>query len=79
MTTEENLKCSELLTLVIDGQATKEQEKELMMHVTKCAKCKEEFELKTSIITSLRTRLHKLNSPRELSSSIHSKIVELAS
>lgn len=79
MIAEENLKCTELLNLVIDGQASKEQELELMQHVHNCPKCKNEFELNTSIKESLRERLKRINTPKELSSTIQSKITELAS
>jgi predicted anti-sigma-YlaC factor YlaD len=79
MIAEENLNCSELLNLVIDGQATKEQEVVLMEHVQKCKQCKEEFELNTSITSSLKSRLQKINTPKDLSASIQSKIFELAS
>ena len=79
MIAENNLKCSELLDLVIDGQATKEQEVELMQHVAECEQCKKEFELSTSITNSLKKRLKKIATPKELSSQIESKITELAS
>lgn len=79
MTAEENLNCSQLLNLVIDGQATKKQELELMQHVKSCKKCKEEFELNSSITESLKIRLEKIRTPKDLTTSIQSKILEVAS
>jgi anti-sigma factor (TIGR02949 family) len=79
MTAEENLNCSQLLNLVIDGQATTEQEIELMQHVQNCKHCKEEFELNTSIKHTLKSRLKRITTPEGLSASIHSKIIEVAS
>ena len=79
MIAENDLKCSELLNLVIDGQATEEQEVELMHHVSTCDKCRQEFELNKSITASLKTRLKKISVPKDLSASIESKITEIAS
>jgi len=79
MESEKNLKCMELLSLVIDGQATLAQEKELMQHVAKCVECRNEFELSSSIKDNLKNRLQKVNSPRDLSSSITAKISGMAS
>ncbi|MFQ3212556.1 MAG: putative anti-sigma-YlaC factor YlaD [Marivirga sp.] len=79
MTAEEKLNCSELLNLVVDGQATKEQEVALMQHVHNCKHCKEDFELNTTIKHSLKSRLKKIITPKGLSATIQSKIMEVAS
>lgn len=78
MEVEKKQQCSELLQLVIDGQATQQQKHELDQHLPKCECCRSEFELSLSIKEGLKSRLKKPNLPTELATSIQSKVLEIA-
>ncbi len=68
--------CVELLQLVIDGQATEQQEAELEQHIVECKSCKSEFELSQTIKDNLKSRLKRPNIPSELATSIQSKVLQ---
>jgi len=79
MEVEQNQVCTELLQLVIDGQATQEQHQELMQHLEKCESCREEYLLSKTIKDSLKSHVKVNSSPTGLANSIQSKISETAS
>lgn len=78
MEVEKKQQCSELLQLVIDGQANEQQRHELDEHLPNCECCRNEFELSLSIKEGLKSRLKKPNLPSELATAIQSKVLELA-
>ncbi|WKV13800.1 zf-HC2 domain-containing protein [Marivirga harenae] len=79
MEVEQNQACTELLQLVIDGQATAEQHQELMKHLERCEECREEYLLSKSITDSLKNHIKPNYSPNGLANTIQSKISETAS
>ena len=79
MEVEQNQACTELLSLVIDGQATEQQHQELMQHLEKCENCREEYLLSKTIIDTLKSHVKPNGTPRDLANSIQSKISETAS
>lgn len=78
MEVEQNQACTELLQLVIDGQATKEQHQELMHHLEECESCREEYLLSKTIKDSLRNNIKANQTPKGLVNSIQNKISETA-
>ncbi len=76
MEVDDKNKCVELLQLVIDGQATEQQEAELEQHIVACKSCKSEFELSQTIKDNLKSRLKRPNIPSELATSIQSKVLQ---
>lgn len=79
MEVEQKQACTELLQLVIDGQATPEQHQTLMQHLEKCEDCREEYLISKTIKDSLKNHIKPNNSPTGLANSIQSKISETAS
>jgi anti-sigma factor (TIGR02949 family) len=79
MEVEQKQACTELLQLVIDGQATPEQHQELMQHLERCEDCREEYLLSKTIKDSLKNHIKSNNSPTGLAISIQNKISETAS
>ena len=78
MEVEQNQACTELLQLVIDGQATKEQHQDLMRHLEECECCREEYLLSKTIIDSLKSHMKVNGTPKGLANSIQNKISETA-
>jgi predicted anti-sigma-YlaC factor YlaD len=79
MEVEQNQACSDLLQIVIDGQATDLQQQELMQHLEECESCREEYLLSKSIKDSLKIHLKPNYTPSGLANSIQSKISETVS
>jgi anti-sigma factor (TIGR02949 family) len=79
MEVEQKQACTELLQLVIDGQATPEQHQELEFHLERCEDCREEYLFSKSIKDSLRSHIKPNNSPTGLANIIQNKISETAS
>jgi len=79
MEVEHKQACTELLELVIDGQATQEQYQELMGHLKRCEECREEYLLSKSIIDSLQSHVKPNHSPSGLAQAIQHKIAQTAS
>lgn len=79
MEVEQNQACTELLLLVIDGQATEEQHQELMRHLEECESCREEYLLSKTIKDSLKNHIKTNGTPKDLANSIQNKISETAS
>ncbi|ADR21811.1 hypothetical protein MATR_05560 [Marivirga tractuosa] len=78
MEVEQNQACTELLQLVIDGQATKEQHQELMKHLEECESCREEYLLSKVIKESLKSHVKANGTPKDLVNSIQNKISDTA-
>jgi anti-sigma factor (TIGR02949 family) len=78
MKVEQNQACTELLQLVIDGQATEEQHQELMQHLEKCENCRKEYLLSKTIKDSLKNHVKANGTPSGLVNSIQNKISETA-
>lgn len=74
MEVEQERACTELLQLVIDGQASPEQHQELMKHLENCEGCREEYLLSKSITDSLKNHIKPSHSPSGLANSIQNKI-----
>ncbi|HET8859515.1 anti-sigma factor [Marivirga sp.] len=79
MEVEQNQACTELLQLVIDGQATQKQQQELKQHLEECENCREEYLLSKSITESIKNHIKPNQSPNGLANTIQSKILETAS
>lgn len=79
MEVEQKQACTELLQIVIDGQASEEQHQELMDHLENCEACREEYLLSKTIKDKLKTGIKAAASPVGLANSIQNKILETAS
>ena len=79
MEVEQKQKCTELLQLVIDGQANEDQNKDLMSHLEECEHCREEYLLSKSIKESLKSNVKNTATPKGLANSIQSIISETVS
>jgi predicted anti-sigma-YlaC factor YlaD len=75
MEVDQKAKCTELLSLVIDGQATQEQRKDLDYHLQNCEECREEYLFSKKIKDSLKQKLQPLKSPSDLANSIQTEIL----
>ncbi len=71
-------KCLELLELIVDGEATKEEEQYFHQHIDQCLPCFETYNLESSIKNLLRTKIERKKVPDDLISSIKSKIRDTA-
>lgn len=78
MEVEQNQACTDLLQLVIDGQATEEQNQNLMKHLEECESCREEYLLSKTIVDSLKNHMKATGTPKDLINSIQNKISETA-
>ena len=67
-------KCLELLELILDGEASPEEEKLFRKHIQDCLPCYESYNLETSIKQILQTKLEKKQVPDDLIARIRSKI-----
>lgn len=67
-------KCMEILHLLLDNEATLEQEVYLRDHLDKCLPCLNNFEIEQEIRTLLRTKIEKRAVPSDLLASIKDKI-----
>lgn len=79
MEVEQQSSCTELLNLVIDGQANEAQQLELTQHLDLCEDCKKEYLLSRSIQHSLKSNIKFNSSPSDLIDNIQSKLLETAS
>jgi len=66
--------CMKLLELVMDGEATPEEEKHFHKHINDCLPCFETFNMEQSIKEMLQTKLEKKQVPEDLINSIKQKI-----
>ena len=76
MEVEQQGSCTELLDLVIDGQANQTQELELTQHLALCEDCKKEYLISRSIQESLKNNVKFNATPTDLVDNIQSKLLE---
>jgi anti-sigma factor (TIGR02949 family) len=69
-------KCLEILHLMLDSEASKDQEEYLNEHVEGCMTCFEHYEVEKQIRILLQTRIEHKQVPSDLASSIRSKVFE---
>ncbi|MDH3710517.1 MAG: zf-HC2 domain-containing protein [Cyclobacteriaceae bacterium] len=67
-------KCLELLELIMDGEASPEEEKLFHKHIDACLPCYETYNLEASIKKLLQTKLKRKQVPDDLIQKIRSKI-----
>lgn len=71
-------KCVKVLYLMLDNEATDEEETYLLNHIDKCMVCFEQYEVEKQIREMLKTKLQKLPVPADLANNIKTKISQLA-
>ena len=71
---KESAKCIEILHLLLDNEASPEEEQYLREHIDFCLPCLKSYELETEIRNLLRTRIDKRNTPADLLAAIKSKV-----
>ncbi len=77
-----NSGCSEyleILHLMLDNEATEEQEKYLSVHVDKCMSCLKLYEVEKEIRILIKTKITRQPVPHNLASEIRRKIFKSAS
>lgn len=67
-------KCLEILYLMLDNEATNEQENYLNSHLDHCLVCFEQYEVEKQIRQLLKTKLTNQAVPADLAQSIRNKI-----
>ncbi len=67
-------KCLELLELIIDGEASPEEEKHFHKHLNDCLPCYETYNLEASIKKLIQTKVTRKQVPDDLIQKIRSKI-----
>jgi len=70
----ESEECSQLLQLVLDGEATREQEDKFFKHIDTCMHCLNGYELEKSIRKLIKSKIKKQTVPADLVDSIKMKI-----
>lgn len=70
----ESIKCIEILHLLLDNEATPEEEQYLREHIDSCLPCLKNYELEAEIRNLLRTRINKPHTPADLLVSIKSRV-----
>ncbi|MFT6866622.1 MAG: anti-sigma factor (TIGR02949 family) [Cyclobacteriaceae bacterium] len=70
-------KCLKVLYLMLDDEASKEEEAYLTKHVDKCMFCFEQYEVEKQIRELLKTRIAKMPVPADLAINIKNKISQL--
>ena len=73
-----NLSCIELLQLIVDEQATHEQEVYFKDHIGECVSCFNNYEVDKGVKQLIREKIDKLEVPIGLQDAILSKIKESA-
>lgn len=71
---KESAKCIEILHLLLDNEATPEEEQYLRDHIDFCLPCLKNYELETEIRNLLRTRVFKRDTPADLLISIKERV-----
>lgn len=67
-------KCIEILHLLLDNEASLDEEDYLRKHLESCLPCLKNYEVETQIRNILRTKLEKKEVPADLLNAIKSKI-----
>lgn len=71
-------KCLKILHLMLDNEASQEQEEYLKHHIEKCMVCFEQYEVERQIRQLLRNKLVNQQVPTDLAESIRNKVFESA-
>jgi len=66
--------CLESLQLVVDGEATKDQEQYFMNHLDECLPCYNFYQVEKSVKEVLQSKISKKEVPSHLISQIRSQI-----
>ena len=69
-------KCDEILHLIIDGEATREEEEYFQNHILQCVDCSHYYILEQSIRFALRNKINRKIAPEEFIHQIRMKIKE---
>ncbi|MEP4133732.1 MAG: anti-sigma factor [Cyclobacteriaceae bacterium] len=70
--------CLKILHLMLDDEASKDEEAYLTEHIEKCMFCFEQYEVEKQIRELLRTKSAKMTVPADLANLIKSKISQSA-
>lgn len=73
---KKNGECLKYLQLIMDGEATSDQQKHFAEHIQECMPCYKHYNLEKCIKQALQTKCNKVNVPAELIESIKVKIRE---
>lgn len=66
--------CVKSLQLVVDGEASKEQEAYFMNHLDDCMPCYNSYQLEKSVKEILRSKIEKKNCPPHVIENIRTKL-----
>lgn len=75
---KEYKRCLEYLNLMLDNEATLEQETYLKNHIESCMLCFEQYEVEKQIRELLKTRIERRPVPADLAQSIRQKVFQTA-
>lgn len=67
-------KCTEVLQLIIDGEATREDEDYFNNHIVQCIDCSRYFMLEQSIRDALRNKVNRMRAPEDFIHQLRMKI-----
>jgi anti-sigma factor (TIGR02949 family) len=70
----ESEECNKLLQLILDGEASPEEETKFYQHIDKCVYCLNNYELEKSLRQLIKTKIKKQSVPIDLVDSIKMKI-----
>lgn len=73
-TCKESEECNRILQLILDGEASPQQEKHFFEHIDQCAFCYNGYKVEKSIRQLIKTKLKKETVPADLVESIRLKI-----
>lgn len=76
MNCPERVKCLEILSMVLDGEATEEQKIYLNVHIDVCLSCLDDYNLEKEIKNLLQSKCSKVEVPVGLAEAIKSKLAE---
>lgn len=71
---KESEQCNQLLQLILDGEASSDEENYFFSHKEKCIYCSNGFELEKSLKDLIKTKIKKETVPADLVESIKLKI-----
>ncbi len=66
----------DILYLIMDGEATKDQETFFTKHVEDCAPCLDHYNIEKSVLNTIKDKISKKTCPGELIEAIKNKINE---
>ncbi len=72
----ERAKCLDILTLVLDGEATEDQKTYLNAHIDICLPCLDDYKLEEEIKNLLQSKCSKVEIPVGLADAIKAKLSE---